>query len=222
MALIGSATKSVGSLSTRSSRRPRGRGGPLCTNGIWTHCRRSVRSSSARRTTTTPGVNSRALALEGVTRDAPNPSGGTIVRDASGKPTGLRCSRPRPAATSTQRCSRLWRPTESSPPARNNSGVDRLSTGIAKVFMDGVIEYPAQTAALLEPFVSTLDKAGWQVHARAIGDRAVRTALTVLPAVAVGRDELLQRRRPAAVRRRGAAGADLPGADAGAGNHGRR
>jgi predicted amidohydrolase YtcJ len=67
--------------------------------------------------------------------------------------------------------------------------------------MDGVIEYPAQTAALPEPylvsngnpttnygdlyvdgptmgqFTSVLDKAGWQLHAHAIGDGAVRAAL---------------------------------------------
>ncbi len=34
-------------------------------------------------------VNSRALALAGVTRDTPDPEGATIVRDASGEPTGV-------------------------------------------------------------------------------------------------------------------------------------
>lgn len=34
-------------------------------------------------------VNSRALALAGVTRDTSDPEGGTIVRDAQGEPTGL-------------------------------------------------------------------------------------------------------------------------------------
>ncbi len=67
--------------------------------------------------------------------------------------------------------------------------------------MDGVIEYPAQTAALLKPytdadgnptdnygdlyydaatlgaFTTEMDAAGWQVHAHAIGDGAVRAAL---------------------------------------------
>lgn len=79
--------------------------------------------------------------------------------------------------------------------------VPRLRFGTAKVFMDGVIEYPAQTAALLEPYLdengvptdhygdlyvdaatmgafsTVLDAAGWQVHAHAIGDAAVRAAL---------------------------------------------
>ena len=67
--------------------------------------------------------------------------------------------------------------------------------------MDGVIEFPAQTAALLEPYLSddgtptdqfgelyvdgptlgaltrAFDRAGWQMHAHAIGDAAVRAAL---------------------------------------------
>ncbi|MFD0412611.1 amidohydrolase [Streptomyces sp. NPDC127108] len=80
-------------------------------------------------------------------------------------------------------------------------GVPGLRFGTVKVFLDGVIEYPAQTAALLEPYldkdgrptdhrgdlyVSAADLGrltaacnteGWQLHAHAIGDRAVRTAL---------------------------------------------
>ncbi|MBL1116495.1 amidohydrolase [Streptomyces sp. 110] len=79
--------------------------------------------------------------------------------------------------------------------------VPGLCFGTAKVFLDGVIEHPAQTAALLEPYLdadgeptdnrgdlyatateygrlaTVLDRAGWQLHAHAIGDRAVRTAL---------------------------------------------
>lgn len=80
-------------------------------------------------------------------------------------------------------------------------GIPGLRFGTVKVFLDGVIEYPAQTAALLSPYLdangrptdnrgdlyvtaadygrlaTTLDRAGWQLHAHAIGDRAVRTAL---------------------------------------------
>jgi predicted amidohydrolase YtcJ len=79
--------------------------------------------------------------------------------------------------------------------------VPGLTFGTIKVFMDGVIEYPAQTAALIEPYldidgnptdnygelyidkktmgelVTVFDKAGWQVHAHAIGDAGVRAAL---------------------------------------------
>jgi predicted amidohydrolase YtcJ len=81
------------------------------------------------------------------------------------------------------------------------SDVEALGFGVVKVFLDGVIEFPAQTAALLEPYldadgnptdnfgdlyvdtavmsalVTVLDDAGWQVHSHAIGDRAVRTAV---------------------------------------------
>ncbi len=83
-----------------------------------------------------------------------------------------------------------------------------LSAPTVKLFLDGVIEFPTQTAALLKPYrentgtdehphwepgdssgptyfdpevanpgIAALDAAGWQVHAHAIGDRAVRTAL---------------------------------------------
>ncbi|WP_051905175.1 amidohydrolase [Streptomyces bicolor] len=82
----------------------------------------------------------------------------------------------------------------------------RLTT--VKLFLDGVMEFPAQTAALLDPYldaqgrptdnrgplhvsdrdyralVSRLDADGWQMHAHAIGDRAVRTALNAYEAVA--------------------------------------
>lgn len=71
----------------------------------------------------------------------------------------------------------------------------RLRATAAKIFADGVIE--AHTAALLEPYLGTdgdrgkanlepdafnplvaaLDRAGFQVHIHAIGDRAIRYAL---------------------------------------------
>ncbi|AZM56085.1 amidohydrolase [Streptomyces sp. WAC 01529] len=80
-------------------------------------------------------------------------------------------------------------------------GVRGLRFGTVKVFLDGVIEHPAQTAALLEPYLdedgrptdnrgdlyvsaadygrlsAAFNAAGWQMHAHAIGDRAVRTSL---------------------------------------------
>ena len=76
-----------------------------------------------------------------------------------------------------------------------------IGAGTAKMFLDGVIEHPAHTAAMLEPYldesgrptgsrgptyfpqeltdrtVAALDAAGWQVHMHAIGDRAVRSGL---------------------------------------------
>jgi len=76
-----------------------------------------------------------------------------------------------------------------------------LRADAVKIFADGVIEYPSQTAALLEPYldaqgrptnnrgpsyftqdnlnriVAACDAAGFTVHVHAIGDRAVRSAL---------------------------------------------
>jgi predicted amidohydrolase YtcJ len=78
---------------------------------------------------------------------------------------------------------------------------DYLRADAIKIFADGVIEYPSQTAALLEPYldaaghptgnrgpsyfeqdnlnriISAADAAGLTVHVHAIGDRAVRAAL---------------------------------------------
>jgi predicted amidohydrolase YtcJ len=78
---------------------------------------------------------------------------------------------------------------------------DFLHADAVKIFADGVIEYPMQTAALLEPYldaaghpttnrgptyysqthlddvVSAADAAGFTVHIHAIGDRAIRSAL---------------------------------------------
>lgn len=80
-------------------------------------------------------------------------------------------------------------------------GAPRLHLTTAKVFLDGVMEYPAQTAAMLAPYLdedgkptdnrgdlyvsrtafgmlaTELDRSDWQVHSHAIGDRAVRVAL---------------------------------------------
>ena len=81
---------------------------------------------------------------------------------------------------------------------------DFLRADAVKIFADGVIEYPSQTAALLEPYlddsghpsqnrgpsyfvqdnlngiVSAADAAGFTVHIHAIGDRAVRSALDAI------------------------------------------
>ena len=83
---------------------------------------------------------------------------------------------------------------------RKAHGRPGIGMRTVKLFLDGVIEHPAQTAAMLEPYwtgtggpariaapptspgadrpdVAALDGAGWQVHMHAIGDRAVRSAL---------------------------------------------
>jgi predicted amidohydrolase YtcJ len=81
-----------------------------------------------------------------------------------------------------------------------------LRSGVVKVFADGVMEYPAQTAALFSPYldadgkptkhagtlyfdperfarlVQKLDAAGITVHIHAIGDRAVRASLDAFAA----------------------------------------
>jgi hypothetical protein len=78
---------------------------------------------------------------------------------------------------------------------------DYLRADAVKIFADGVIEYPSQTAALLDPYldahgrptnnrgpsyfiqdnlnriVTAADAAGLTVHIHAIGDRAVRSSL---------------------------------------------
>ncbi|MFG2943320.1 amidohydrolase [Streptomyces sp. NPDC048282] len=215
-------------------------------------------------------VNSRALALAGITKATADPEGGSIVRDASGEPTGLlkdtatalvRDIIPDPTlaeevaaaaeafamlagagvtslmdagagdsgdiylalAASDKlklrtRLSYRLSATEAKDTAtalatlrafeKKFAGADLLSAGTAKVFMDGVMEYPAHTAAMLDPYLVNngtdskpdwepgtdygslyfdqdtitnlavaLDRAGWQMHAHAIGDRAVRTAI---------------------------------------------
>jgi predicted amidohydrolase YtcJ len=90
--------------------------------------------------------------------------------------------------------------------AQEYANVPGLKFGTVKIFLDGVIEYPAQTAALLDPYldgngnptsnygelyvggqtlnklVTAFDAAGWQVHFHAIGDRAVRTGLDAIQA----------------------------------------
>ena len=82
-----------------------------------------------------------------------------------------------------------------------------ISVTSVKIYCDGVMEYPAQTAAMLAPYrvnagthqhpdwrpgtvrgpdpacrdakpgFVALDRAGWQIHVHAIGDRATREAL---------------------------------------------
>jgi predicted amidohydrolase YtcJ len=93
-----------------------------------------------------------------------------------------------------------WRPGKQRGPklvAKPGISVDGV-----KLFLDGVLQAPAQTAAVLEPYVGTdsrgelyvdnpalgrmvrdLERAGYQSHIHAIGDRAVRTALDAYTAM---------------------------------------
>ncbi len=76
------------------------------------------------------------------------------------------------------------------------AGVPNLTLPGIKIFADGVLEFPAQSAALIDPYtnthkqgellidpahfgelVSAADARGWLVHVHAIGDRAVRESL---------------------------------------------
>ncbi len=209
-------------------------------------------------------VNSRGLALLGVTAETPDIPGGKIARDAKGAPTGYFADRasifvdekiPSPpleekatlTAAELKRMSAygitslmdafvtpaeevVWRklydtgrlpmhlrtaiyvadPSDDSDEAvarlvaaskEGDVDPDFLRAGVVKVFADGVMEYPAQTAALLKPYldangkptkhegelyfdperfarlVQKLDAAGLTVHIHAIGDRAVRASL---------------------------------------------
>ena len=221
-------------------------------------------------------VNSRGLALLGVTAETPDMPGGKIARDATGAPTGYFADRasifvdehiPSPAleekvaltaaelkkisasgitalmdAFVTPAEATVWRtlydtgrlpirvrtaiyvadPSDDSDEAVSrlvkaskdgDVDPDFLRSGLVKVFADGVMEYPAQTAAMLSPYldadgkltkhkgelyfdpqrfvglVQKLDAAGLTVHIHAIGDRAVRASLDAFAAARAANGE---------------------------------
>ena len=79
------------------------------------------------------------------------------------------------------------------------AGVPNLTFPGIKIFTDGIMEFPGQTAAVLDPFKNSLkrgqllidpasfptlvvaaEKRGWIVHMHAVGDRAVREGLNAV------------------------------------------
>ncbi|MBB2496680.1 amidohydrolase [Aquipseudomonas ullengensis] len=82
---------------------------------------------------------------------------------------------------------------------RRFAGTPNLTLPGIKIFADGVLEFPAQSAAVISPYSNTLkqgellfdpkhfgelvtaaDKRGWLVHIHAVGDRAVRESLNAI------------------------------------------
>ena len=82
---------------------------------------------------------------------------------------------------------------------RQFAEVPNLTFPGLKVFVDGILEYPGQTAAVIDPYtnnhkqgqllidpkgfgplVAAAEKHGWIVHMHAVGDRAVRESLNAV------------------------------------------
>nr|WP_286946981.1 TorF family putative porin [Pseudomonas sp. UBA6718] len=77
---------------------------------------------------------------------------------------------------------------------RQFEGVPNLSFPGLKVFVDGILEYPGQTAAVIAPYTNShkqgqlligpllaaAEQRGWIVHMHAVGDRAVRESLNAV------------------------------------------
>jgi predicted amidohydrolase YtcJ len=215
-------------------------------------------------------VNSKGLALAGITRDTKDPPDGRIERDKSGEPTGFlvdgalgpvtgALEEPTPAkrlealrevlpllhavgitsyleantsaetvaayAELAKRHELTARVTialssEGKPTDEEFARLDALRRSVAddpllradfiKLFADGVMEYPTQTAAMIEPYADAKGKPGsshgklyieeeamklffrraategFNIHVHAIGDAAVRETLNAIGAARAG------------------------------------
>jgi predicted amidohydrolase YtcJ len=211
-------------------------------------------------------VNSKGLALAGITRDTKDPPDGRIERTASGEPTGFlvdgalgpvtaALDKPTPekrlqalreilpqlhaagitsyleANTSAETVAAYLElarrheltarvsialSSEGKPTDEEFARLDTLRRSVGnepllradfiKLFADGVMEYPTQTAAMLEPYANAKGKAGtshgklyieeeamklffrraaaegFNIHVHAIGDAAVRETLNAIEA----------------------------------------
>ena len=215
-------------------------------------------------------VNSKGLALAGITRDTKDPPDGRIERDKSGEPTGFlvdgalgpvtgALEEPTPAkrlealravlpllhaagitsyleantsAETVAAYSELAKrheltarvsialSSEGKPSDEEFARLDSLRRSVdgepllradfIKLFADGVMEYPTQTAAMLEPYADAKGKRGtsrgrlyieeeamklffrraaaegFNIHVHAIGDAAVRETLNAIEAARAG------------------------------------
>lgn len=118
---------------------------------------------------------------------------------------GIRAELERPAELPVS--VRSWRPGKQSGPRLVSA--PGVSIDGVKIFLDGIVQFPGQTAAMLQPYldakgkprtdasargelyvggkllnpvVAELERRGYQSHIHAIGDRAVRTALDAFQA----------------------------------------
>ncbi len=214
----------------------------------------------------TEWVNSRALALAGITAETPDPPGGQIERDANGQPTGFLKDAAQglvdsiiPPMTLDERVALAgqaldllrskgitavqdaWasESTLAVYEAMERAGTLKMRVRAAlmsdivddeaeyqrllglrarfaghpliqadavKIFSDGVIEYPTQTAAMIKPYldangrptsnyggryfdqavlnryVARLDRSGFTIHTHSIGDYTTRAVLDALQA----------------------------------------
>lgn len=118
-------------------------------------------------------VNSRALELAGITRDTPQPVGGTIVKDGEGEPTGLMLERPA-----------FWLVLKHVPPPdfdRKVEAIKLVSQAFSESGLTGVIE-PGIAAEDMRAYQRALKEGGLTVRVNMMltaveGDEPVEESL---------------------------------------------